>query len=150
MMAPPGGGAGGRPGFGGPSAPAATGSPDTSTSANDAMITLKIDSDKLPKAADLKSQIFPSTLSVSVNGEEIRLVTRGAFPDLSWPIGMVTGAAMTPAVQKLLEQAQSQLGTSAATPNTTATAPAGAAQPGTPNNTEPPRGGGRRRGGRPD
>jgi hypothetical protein len=144
MRAP--GAAGSRPGFGAPAAP--TTSPTaTSGSASDSMIVLRVDADKLPKAADLKAQIFPSTFSVSTAGDEVRFVTRGAFPDLSLPIGMIPAAAMMPAVQAMLEQMQSQAGKAAdGAAESTGTAPAGASAPGTSKDAGPPAGPGRRGG----
>ena len=80
------------PGFGprpnsgsGPTgAPAGNSAGGTTT---DDMIVLKVDADKLPSASDLKAHLFASTLSVTVSDPEIRVVTRGAFPDLSLPHG---------------------------------------------------------------
>ncbi len=47
------------------------------------MIQFKIDADKLPKADDLKTYLFASTLSVTVSDQDIRFVSRGAFPNLA-------------------------------------------------------------------
>ena len=88
--------AGARPGGGmragngrrpGPAARAVRPAADAATS--DSMIVLKVDADKLPKAADLKAQIFPTTFSISLADGEIRFVSRGAFPDLSVLIGTI-------------------------------------------------------------
>jgi len=116
MMAMQGGGGaggGGSPGFGpdaretARSAGASGGGGNGSAgSTSDSMIVLKVDSDKLPKAADLKSNLFASSLSVSVADEEVKFVSRGAFPNLSLPISLVPVAGAMPALQSLLERAQ--------------------------------------------
>jgi hypothetical protein len=66
------------------------------------MIVIKVDADKLPTAADLKSHMFPSTLSVAVTDQEIRFVNRGAFPDISIPVGMASAGAMMPFLKPML------------------------------------------------
>jgi hypothetical protein len=91
-----------------PPTPTPGGGNSTSSSTSESMITLKIDPDKLPKAADLRANLFASTLSASVADQEIRFVSRGAFPDLSLPIGLVPVAGVMPALQSLLETAQAQ------------------------------------------
>jgi hypothetical protein len=67
------------------------------------MIALKVDPDKLPSASDLKAHLFPETLSVTVNDPEIRIVTRGAFPDLSLPVGLASAGAMMPFLKPLID-----------------------------------------------
>jgi hypothetical protein len=86
---PGGAGSGGGP----PGNPAAPGSGATE---NDGMIIIKVDSDKLPKASDLKSHLFPTTLSIQVADQEIRFISRSAFPDPSVLIGMVPAFGMMP------------------------------------------------------
>ena len=44
------------------------------------MVVLKIDSDKLPKAADLKAYLFPSSLSIAVSDQDVKLVCARPFP----------------------------------------------------------------------
>ena len=108
-----GGGGSERPGFGPEgltpqNTPGATGGAGNSStgSTDDSMVVLKVDSDKLPKAADLKANLFPSTLSVSVLDQEIQFVARGAFPNLSLPISLVPVAGVMPALQSLLDRAR--------------------------------------------
>ena len=54
----------------------------TTGPSDSAMIQFKIDADKLPKADDLKTYLFASTLSVTVSDQDIRFVSRGAFLNL--------------------------------------------------------------------
>ena len=44
-----------------------------------AMIMIKVDSDKLPKAGDLKAHLFPATFSIQVADQEIRFISRRPF-----------------------------------------------------------------------
>jgi hypothetical protein len=87
---------GGRPGFGANNESGSTPSGGTAGSAEESMIVLKVDADKLPKAADLKARIFPSTLAISPAKSEIRFVSRSAFPDLSLLVGAIPAAGMLP------------------------------------------------------
>jgi hypothetical protein len=77
----------------------------TNSSANGpaeaAMIQFKIDADKLPKAEDLKSYLFPGTLSVTVSDQDIRFVSREAFPNLASPVGVVSMAGLMPALKSI-------------------------------------------------
>ncbi|HMF37785.1 MAG TPA: hypothetical protein VKF17_14145, partial [Isosphaeraceae bacterium] len=104
----PGGAAPGPGGPGGPrgsmsfsmprrsDAPGGSGAPAPNTSAaaglsQDAMIQLKVDAAKLPKAEELKALKFPSTLAVVVDDTSIRLVSRKSFPNIVSGLGI--GAA---------------------------------------------------------
>jgi hypothetical protein len=139
MMRPGGPGGASRPGFGpqansGSSSPGGTAGDAASGTTTENMIVLKVDPDKLPSAADLKAHLFPTTLSVTVSDPEIRVVTRGAFPDLSLPLGMVSAGSMMPFLKPLIDgqpqaQAAGASGTQAGPPATTpaAGAPAGGA-----------------------
>jgi hypothetical protein len=106
-------GGAGRPGFG-PGGGFGNNATDSGTTkgagasgaTTDSMVVLKVDTDKLPKSADLKAYLFPSTLSVSATDQEIRLVSRGAFPNLSLPIDLVPVAAVMPALQSILDRAK--------------------------------------------
>ena len=60
------------------------------------MIVIKVDPDKLPKASDLKAQLFPATLSVHVSDQDLRFITRTAFPDLSVLVGTIPAFGMMP------------------------------------------------------
>jgi hypothetical protein len=75
----------GRPGFSGgfgqSSAPVAGQSANTGVSQG-AMIQLKVDADKLPKAEELKALMSPGTLAVAADDASIRLVSRHSFPDV--------------------------------------------------------------------
>jgi hypothetical protein len=90
----PGFGAPGGPGV--PGGPGAPGAPASGAAESDPMITIKVDSDKLPKAGDLKAHLFPATLAVQVADQEIRFISRTAFPDLSVLVGMVPALGMMP------------------------------------------------------
>ena len=71
------------------------------------MVELKVDSDKLPKADDLRARYFLSTFAVTVNDQDIRLVTRQAF--LSHYDLIAVGGSMAvvlPAVQAAREAAR--------------------------------------------
>jgi len=86
---------------GGSENPAAASTEGGST--GDSMVVLKVDPDKLPKAADLKAHLFPSTLCIAISDQEIRFVSRGAFPNLSLSAGLAPIAAALPAVRSLIE-----------------------------------------------
>ena len=84
----------GRPGSPGGSGPPGAPAPNTSATeggSQDAMIQLKVDAAKLPKAEELKALMFPSTLAVVVDDTSIRLVSRESFPNVVSGLGM--GAA---------------------------------------------------------
>src|SRR5262249_55966516 len=78
---------GGRPGGGQmPEREGSGAAPDPGAGGNnapdipaDAMVELKVDSDKLPKADDLRSRYFLSTFALTVNDQDVRIVTREAF-----------------------------------------------------------------------
>jgi len=81
-------------------APAATAAGST----GDSMVVLSVDADKLPKAADLKAYLFPGTLCFTASDQEIKLVSRGAFPDLSLPNGLAPITVALPAMQALIDR----------------------------------------------
>jgi hypothetical protein len=97
-------------------------------------IVFNIDAEKLPKASDLKSHVFPSTIAISVTDQDIRIVSREAFPDFAALVGALPVAAMMPGVQAMVElskaadKGQTQ-GASTGTPpsGTPAAAPPGGA-----------------------
>jgi hypothetical protein len=151
-----GGGLGAGGGFG---PGAGSSSPTGGASAADSVVTLKVDSEKLPKATDLKGRLFASTLVASATDQEIRIVTRGAFPNLTLLVDLVPVAAVTPALEALLQRVKPAEAspTSPAPASGTAT-PAGGAKPGAVGSPpaaapggpdRPPRPGAGRRGGRP-
>ena len=124
------GGSGARaPGMGGSGSmsPGGAGGPGgngAAGAATESMIVLKVDSDKLPKAADLKAHLFPTTFSISVAEQEIRFVSRGAFPDLSMIIGVIPAAGMMPRLPMLDRTQQAQPGAAPGTPGDATPAPA--------------------------
>jgi hypothetical protein len=120
-----GGPGGGRPA--GPGNPARGGfrsqAPTPGTAADSSMVQFKIDADKLPSAQDIRSRLFPSTVSVTTSDEEIRIVFRDAFPDALW--AGILGLGMTiPSLEAI------QNATPAASAAPGASAPAGGPQPG--------------------
>ena len=147
---------GGSGGSGPPGAPAPINSAAAGGS-QDAMIQLKVDPAKLPKAEELKALMFPATMAVVVDDTSIRLVSRESFPNVVSGLGM--GAAFAsvflPAINAARARAQAAAGvppgqtapTPAAAPgNSPAAAQPPAAGPG-PARMGGPRGPGR--GGRP-
>jgi hypothetical protein len=81
----------------GPSGAATDGS-----TADDSMVVFKVDPAKLPKAEGLKPHVFPSTLCVVVQDEEIKFIARGAFPNLVLSAGLAPIAAALPATRSLI------------------------------------------------
>jgi hypothetical protein len=140
-------------GVGAPSAGNFPGAPNSGTTgpAEDAMIQFKIDADKLPKAEDLKSYLFAETLSVTASDQDIRFVSREAFPNLASPAGLVSMAVLMPALKSIMagqaqpQQAPTQAGASNQPP--AAGVPGGPAggQPQAPAGEQPTGPGGRRR-----
>jgi hypothetical protein len=130
------GGTPGAPGFGSGS----TGNSGAPGSDNDAMIVIKVDSDKLPKAGDLKAHLFPATLSVQGTDQEIRFVSRTAFPDPSVLIGMIPAFGMIPTPPGLSGLPGAPTGAPAAGGGTPA-GPAAGSQPGGPGAPGAPGGG---------
>ena len=62
------------------------------------MIQFKIDADKLPKADDLKPISLPA-LCPSPSQTRTSDLWRGAFPNLGSPVGLVSMAALMPALR---------------------------------------------------
>ncbi len=87
-------------------------------------IVFNIDAEKLPKSGDLKAYLFPSTLAISVSDQDVRIVSRGAFPDFSSLVNLAPIAGMMPAARSLLDL--SKLAGESQGPNAPG-APAGAA-----------------------
>jgi len=153
MAASPGGGAGAEgaaPSPGNPPGVPNSGGSGANGSADAAMIQFKIDADKLPKAEDLKSYLFSSTLSVTVSDQDIRFVSRSAFPNLGSPAGLASMAILMPALKSLTAGLGQPGQTQAGAPNqpAAATTPPAAPPGGQPGGAPPPGPGGRRRGGR--
>ncbi len=126
----------GRPVYPGGSEPPGAPAPNTSAAAGgsqDAMIQLKVDPAKLPKAEELKALMFPATLAVVVDDTSIRLVSRESFPNVVSGLGMgaIGVALLAPAVQAARARALEAAGVP---PSQAAPTPApgnlpGAAQP---------------------
>ena len=155
--APPGGGGPGRRGGlslpgggmraqGGGRAPAAPvpGAANQATAAGgntggaggDSAIVFNVDAEKLPKASDLKSHLFPSTLTISATDQYIRIVSREAFPDLGSLINTLPVLGATPSGKAFVEAAKAR----AAGPTSEAGATGGT--PGGAGASTPPGGGG--------
>ena len=86
----------GRPGFSGSSGQPGGQMVGTATAAGgsqDAMVQLRVDAAKLPKAEELKALMFPETLAVVVDDASIRLVSRESFPDVVNGLHLATGFA---------------------------------------------------------
>ena len=76
--------AGGYPGMsrpgGYPGAPGGQGPGAAGNAPAGAMIELKVDPSKLPKAEELKALMYPGTLAVAVDDQSIRIVSRDRSP----------------------------------------------------------------------
>ena len=100
----------GRPGVGfgpppgGRGNPTGPGNSNGSGAADEAGIVFNIEAEKLPKASDLKSFLFPTTVAVSVTDQDVRVVLRQAFPDLASLVGTMPLAAMMPRVAEAITQ----------------------------------------------
>ena len=123
----------GAEGAGGSRPPAIRAQSSTPGSPGESAIVFNIDAEKLPKASDLKSLVFPSTIAISVTDQDIRIVSREAFPDFAALVGALPMAAMMPRVQKMVEAS------TAADKGQTAGASTGTPPPGAPA-TAPPGG----------
>jgi hypothetical protein len=151
----PGGPGAAGPGGPGPGGPAADGNNNNGIPA-DAMVELKVDSDKLPKAEDLRSRYFLSTIAIAVADQDIRLITREAFvSQTDMALSGVSVALLLPAVQAAraaarraqeANQAAAEAAQApAAGPGPGAAGPAGPGRPGGAGGAGMPgRGGGRR------
>jgi len=122
-MMGPGAGMGGPMMGGAPGAPAPGGGDAKPSS--DAMIELKVDPDKLPKAEVLRSRMFLSTSAIAVTDQDIRLTTRQAFiTPANLFIGSIGAAALMPAIQAARDAARAkQAEQAAANPSPTQAAP---------------------------
>jgi hypothetical protein len=97
MAGPRGAPGGGAPNQGTPAGSSATGS------SGDSAIVFNIDAEKLPKASDLKSYLFPTTFTISVTDHEVRMTSREAFPDLASLINSLPGLGMLPGAKALID-----------------------------------------------
>ena len=129
----------GYPGGSGGSGPPGAPAPNTSAAAGgsqDAMIQLKVDPAKLPKAEELKALMFPATMAVVVDDTSIRLVSRESFPNVVSRLGM--GAAFASVFVPAINAARARAQAAAGVPPGQ-TAPTPAAAPGnSPAAAQPP------------
>ncbi len=148
----PGGRPGGRGGMmmraGGPPTPPQGATTPGGSGSDPSSFTFKIDADKLPKSSDLQPLVFPSMRSISVTNEDIRFVSRAAFPDLTVPIGLVPLAFVMPSIRAALDKlpaapAQDAQAAGAGT-QPAATAPAAGAREPAKSKMQPPGRRGRR------
>jgi len=96
----------GGPGSGMPASPG--GRPGGQASAAPALMRIQVRPDQLPKADELKAFMFPTSTSVVVDDETVRIVTREAFPDA---IALATAngalaAILVPAINAAQQAAQ--------------------------------------------
>jgi len=113
-----------------------------------AMLQFKIDPEKLPKADDLRAKMFPSSFAVSSDDQEVRIISRVAFPGIASPGGAgVAAGILMPAVQAARAAAMRAAG-GRALPGmpTTPAAPAAGASPAATAPAAAPPGGPARRG----
>ncbi len=140
-------GSGGPGGPGGPGAGGPGGNNDGGIPA-DAMIELKVDSDKLPKAEDLRSRYFLTTFAITVSDQDIRFVQREAFLSFSKTEMNLSAMLIMPAIQASRAAALRAQAANAAQ-GAQAPAPAAAPATGPPGGRPGPGGGAMPPGGRP-
>ncbi len=144
------GGLRGSGGYGGlgsaPPPPSAGGSGGSEPSAGVGLIQFNIDAAKLPKAEELRSRMFPSTFSIVIDDQEVRLISRASFPNLISTTSGVGVALALPAVQAAREAARRAAGLPPGTPPPGLNAPPAGGPPGAASGDAP---GGRRRPGAP-
>ncbi|AGA25752.1 hypothetical protein [Singulisphaera acidiphila] len=68
-----------------PGAPGTPGAPDGAAKTMSTPLILRIDPAKLPSEAALKALMFPATVAVAVDDQEVRFISRQAFPNLISP-----------------------------------------------------------------
>ncbi len=140
-MAPQGAGpVRGRPGGGqgAPNQATAAGSNNGGGSTGEPAIVFNVEAEKLPKASDLKSHLFPSTIAISVTDQDIRIVSREAFPDLGSLINALPILGMTPFGKALIDKAKVPAATPTPDASATGGAQGGAAGAGAPPTAAPP------------
>ena len=90
--------------------------PGEGSGAPAAAIVLRVDPSKMPTADALKPFLFPGYAALTVNDQEIRFVTREAFPNIASGGGASSpgaSALMGPAMQKVREAAMKRAGAQA-------------------------------------
>jgi hypothetical protein len=90
------------------------GAPDASASPG--MLTLNIDQAKLPKADELRNLMFPSSLAIATDDQEVRIITRAAFPNVMSPTSALGIALAMPAINAARQAAMKAAGVSAPAP----------------------------------
>jgi hypothetical protein len=83
------------PGSADPAPAAPGGATGAASSASPANLVLKIDAAKLPSAEAIKALLFPSVLAVEAENDEIRIVSRVAFPSIPDPSKLSAIAGLT-------------------------------------------------------
>jgi prepilin-type processing-associated H-X9-DG protein len=70
-------------------------------------LALRVDPDKLPRAAELSRLLFPASMSLAVDADGVNFVTREPIPSISSPAASaVVVALLLPAVQSAREAAR--------------------------------------------
>jgi hypothetical protein len=80
------------------------------------MLTLNIDPAKLPKADELRNLMFPSSLAIATDDQEVRIITRAAFPNVLSPTSALGIALALPAINAARQAAMKAAGASAPAP----------------------------------
>ena len=123
----------GMPGMPGAGAPPAAGAAGAATGEP---LQFNIDADKLPKAEELRSRMFPAVFAISSDDQEVKIITRSSFPDVVavGAGGGVATALLFPAVQAARLAAVKAAGKTAATtpPEGPGSRPPGSPGPGAP------------------
>lgn len=125
------GGAGGPPGYPGAGGPSGAGGQGAAPA--DELIQIQVDPAKLPKADALRALLFPGTFAVAEDDQEVRFVTRQAFPNVMVPLSGMTLSITLPALMNAQK---------AAAANAAAPGPGGAIAPApspSNSNSQPPR-----------
>ncbi|AMV36612.1 hypothetical protein [Planctomyces sp. SH-PL62] len=134
-------GSGGPGGPGGPGGMAFGGQPGgpnaapALSGADGTMIQIRVDPAHLPKSDELKALMFPSTTTVAVDDESIRIATHGAFPDVTALVGArgFLPALLAPAIANARAAAKARAEAAAAQPDAGGQGqPGGALGPGGP------------------
>jgi hypothetical protein len=84
-----------------PGAPGGEGAPPAAPPT----IVLQVDPAKLPSADALKALMFPSTVAAAVDDQGLRVIRRGAFPDVSEGRSKALSAILMPAIQQATKAA---------------------------------------------
>jgi hypothetical protein len=92
-------GAPGAPGPGGQPQPGGPGGPPGA--ATSPMIQFNIPADKLPKADEIRARLFPGSFAVSADDQEIRFISRTAFPNVISPSTVAGIAVALPAIRQV-------------------------------------------------